>query len=308
MGAVVAGNALSVASAVELTRGIVDDHNRLRPESPINFYSTVRLFSFFLNRIEQQSPWSEGCEVALSGFLSNGVPALAKVCTGPSRRAEVHVYAHQAAGSLFLFVGQREGKEQIFSAVGRALEFGAGDWIQRAVGTIAYLCEHEGERTIGGAPAVAFCAREGVLQWPLVVMNERTYLRGFDISAMSPATEPYPGDERLHVHYEQSWHARVDQNRPRVPVRRDQGCASVSWFVDAWVPPEDAFNWKVEPEAFKKFPDLASAPHIVGIMRPGEVSSTRQEEEALSDALGAAQQGVAADGLVGRCAPSGARS
>ena len=111
-GAVVAGNALSVASAVELTRGIADDHNRLSPNLPINFYSTVRLFAFFLDQIEQRSPWSEGSEVVLGGFLSNGMPALAKVYTGPSRRAEVHLYSHSHSGSLMLFVGQRDGKEQ----------------------------------------------------------------------------------------------------------------------------------------------------------------------------------------------------
>lgn len=90
-GAVVAGNALSVASAVEPTRGIADDHNRMQPEKRINFHSTVRLFSFFLDQIERKSPWSEGCEVALTGFLSNGTPALAKVFTGRSRRAEAHI-------------------------------------------------------------------------------------------------------------------------------------------------------------------------------------------------------------------------
>lgn len=269
-GAVVAGNALSVASAVELTRGITDDHNRANPAQPINFYSTVRLFSFFLDQIEQKSPWSEGCEVALAGFLSTGNPALAKVVTGPSRRAEVHVYAPRVSGSLFLFVGKSDGKEQIFSSVGHALREGGNEWLQRAVGTIAYLCEHEGERTIGGSPAVAFCERGGILHWPFVVMGERTYLRGFDITAMSPASPPFPGDDRLHIPYDQSWHARVDQERVRSPVKRDEGFVSISWYVDDWVPAADAFNWKTEPSVLTPPPDLTSPPEIVGILRPGE--------------------------------------
>lgn len=281
-GAVVAGNALSVASAVELTRGIADDHNRLQPDKPINFYSTVRLFSFFLDQIEQKSPWSEGCEVVLTGFLSNGTPALAKVWTGPRRRAEVHVYAPRFTGSLFLFVGQRDGKEQIFSSVGQALQEGGQHWVQRAVGTIAYLCEHEGERTIGGAPAVAICTRNEVMHWPIVVMGNRTYLRGFDVTEMAPASPPFAGDQRLHVQYDQPWHARVDQNRIDVAVRRDEGFVSVSWYVDAWVPSSDAFNWKLEPEVFRELPDLTSPPQYVGITRPGEVAWTQSQEATIA--------------------------
>jgi hypothetical protein len=281
-GAVVAGNALSVASAIELTRGIAADHNHLQPDKPINFYSTVRLFSFFLDQIEQKSPWSKGCEVVLTGFLSNGTPALAKVWTGPSRRAEAHIYAPKSTGSLFLFVGQREGKEQIFSSVGQALREGGPHWVQRAVGTIAYLCEHEGERTIGGVPSVAVCSRHEPMNWPLLVMGNRTYLRGFDVTAMVPPPAPGSGDQCLHVHYDQAWHARVDQNRTDVAIKKDEGFASVSWYIDAWVPASDAFNWKVEPEALTGLPDLTSPPQYVGITRPGEVSWTQHQEATTS--------------------------
>jgi len=280
-GAVVAGNALSVASAIELTRGIADDHNRLQPDKPINFYSTVRLFSFFLDQIEQRSPWSKGCEVVLTGFLSNGTPALAKVRTWPSRRAEVHIYAPRFTGSLFLFVGQREGKEQIISSVGQALREGGQHWVRRAVGTIAYLCEHEGEPTIGGAPSVAVCSRDQPMHWPIVVMGNRTYLRGFDVTAMGPVSPPSAGDERLHVPYDQAWHASVDQNRIEAAVKPDEGFVSVSWYVDAWVPPSDAFNWKVDPEVFGVLPDLTSPPQNVGIVRPEEISWTQPQEATL---------------------------
>jgi len=44
VGAVAAGSSLSALTAAELTRGIADDHDRLSPEQPIGFYSTVRLF------------------------------------------------------------------------------------------------------------------------------------------------------------------------------------------------------------------------------------------------------------------------
>lgn len=280
-GAVVAGNALSVASAVELTRGIADDHNRHQPDKPINFYSTVRLFSFFLNQIEQKSPWSQGCEVVLTGFLSNGMPALAKVLTEPSRRTVTHIYAPKFAGSLFLFVGQREGKEQIFSSVGRALREGGHHWVQRAIGTIAYLCEHEGERTIGGAPSAAVGSRDEPMHWPILVMGNRTYLRGFDVTAMVPASPPVTGDDRIHVPYDQAWHASVDQDRIEVATKLDEGFLSVSKYVDDWVPSSDAFEWKVDPEALRGLPDLTSPPQYLGIVRPGEVSWTQSQEATL---------------------------
>lgn len=273
-GAVVAGNALSVASAVEMTRGIADDHNRIQPKSPINFYSTVRLFAYFLDQIEKQSPWSRGCEVALAGRLTNGMPALAKVITRPARPSEVHIYAHKAPGSLFLFVGQREGKEQIFAAVGQALKVGGDDWINRAIGTIAYLCEHEGEHTIGGAPSVALCPHQGVLHWPFVVMNNRTFLRGFDISAACPPSPHFEDDQRLHIHYEQNWHAVVDRYRNEPPVKLDGGFLSKSWLVEAWTPPADAFNWKIDPDELVSSPNLSIPPEIIGVVRPGEVSWT----------------------------------
>jgi hypothetical protein len=280
-GAVVAGNALSVASAVELTRGIANDHNRLQPDKPINFYSTVRLFSFFLDQIEQKSPWSAGCEVVLTGFLSNGMPALAKVWTGPQRRAEVHIYAPRFAGSLFMLVGQRDGKEQIFSSVTQAFLEKSQHWVERAVGAIAYLCEHEGERSIGGAPAVALCNRNEAMYWPVVVMGDRTYLRGFDVTAMTPASPYFDGDQRIHVRYDQAWHARVDQNRAEVPVNLDEGFVSVSWYVDVWVPPSDAFNWKLEPKILMEMPDLTSPSTCLGIVRPGEVTSTKPQEATI---------------------------
>jgi hypothetical protein len=175
-GAVAAGSALSVSTAAELTRGIAEDHNRSTPDTPINFYSVVRLFSFFLNQTESANPCSEGCEVALAGFWSNGNPAIAKIGTKPSCKTEVHVYAPKQPGSLIVMVGQRDAKEQIFSAICRAFAETGSNWIERAVSTIAYLCEHEGERTIGGAPSVAVCANDGTLYWPFVELDGKTYL------------------------------------------------------------------------------------------------------------------------------------
>src|SRR5262245_50163103 len=79
VGAVTAGSGLSCATAAELTREVVDDHARLTPDAPVSFYNTARLFAYFLDRVDRQNQWSQGCEVVLAGFLDNGAPVLAKV-------------------------------------------------------------------------------------------------------------------------------------------------------------------------------------------------------------------------------------
>lgn len=268
-GAVAAGTALSVGTAAELTRGIAEDHNRLSPNAPINFYSTVRLFSFFLNQAENANAWSQGSEVALAGFLSNGSPALAKVVTRPSHKTEVHCYAPKQAGSLIVMVGQREAKEQIFSAISRAFAEPRPHWLQPAVATVAYLCQHEGEHTIGGAPSVATCTRDGTIYWPFVVIDGKTYLRGFDVTKSVP---PSPGDDWLHLRYDEAWHSEADRERIEPMIKLDEGFFSLSRHLENWVAPAEVFDWKVDPEVLKPTPDLTLPPSVVVLVRPGEVA------------------------------------
>jgi hypothetical protein len=267
-GAVAAGNALSVGTAAELTRSIAEDHDRLSPHASINFYSTVRLFAYFLNQAENANPWSQGSEVALAGFLSNRSPALAKIVTRPSEKTEVHCYAPKQPGSLILMVGQRDAKEQIFSAIQRAFEELGSHWIERAVGTIAYLCQHEGEHTIGGAPSVAICTRDGPMYWPFVVIDGKTYLRGFDVTKSVP---PSSGDHWLHLPYDQTWHSQADRERRQVRLEADEGFFSLSRYLDSWVVPAELFDWKVDPDVLRSTPDLTLAPAVVVIVRPAEV-------------------------------------
>jgi len=274
-GAVAAGSALSVATAAELTRGVVDDHNRLTPTAPVNFYSTVRLFSSFLSRIERANPWSTGCEVALAGFLSNGSPALAKVSTSPHEKAIAHMYAHKQPGSLVVLVGQPGAKHQICAALEQAFGEPGPHWIQRAVATIQYLCQHEAERTIGGAPSVATCTRDGPVQWPFVVVDGKTYLRGFDVSASIPSSvTPRPDDGVLYLAYEQAWHSAADRAAREVTPKLDEGFVGMSRYVDDWVLASELFAWKVDPEAFGPTPDLTLTPAVVVIAVPGELPGT----------------------------------
>ena len=268
-GAVAAGNGLSVGAAADLTRSIAEDHNRLSPRDPINFYSVVRLFSYFLNQAERANPWSRGCEVGLAGFLSNGSPVLAKVLTRPSEKTEVCCYAPKQAGSLVVMVGQPDAKEQISSAISRALAAPGPHWMERAVATVAYLCEHEGEPTIGGAPSVAFCPRDGTMYWPFVIINGRTHLRGFDVTESVP---PSQAKDALNLQYDEAWHSEVDRERRTPPVKLDEGFLGISRYLEDWVAPDQVFRWNLDPESFRPAPDLTLAPAVIVLVRSGEVA------------------------------------
>jgi hypothetical protein len=271
-GAVAAGNALSVATAAELTRGIAEDNDRLAPTLPMTFYNTVRLFSFFLNKVERASTWSKGCEVVVAGFTANGNPALAKVVTRRSERAVVYLYAPKQAGSLVLMVGQQSAKEQIAAAAARAFASGES-WMERATSTIWYLSKHEGEPTIGGGPSVAMCPRDGVVYWPVVTVDERTYLRGFDITE----TVVHPQDDYVRIRYDEGWHTETDQSPPSPNTRLDEGFLSLSRYVDDWLLPQELFEWKVDPDELAAQPALSLPPSVVVIVRPGEVSWLPEE-------------------------------
>jgi hypothetical protein len=245
-GAVAAGNALSVVTAAEVTRAIAEDHDRHQPDAPINFYSTVRLFSFFLDRSDRENPWSRGSEVALVGFLENGSPALAKVRTRLGERTEVYIYAPKQQGSLVMMVGQKDAQKQVAAAITRTLAERRNDWASRAASTIWYLSKHEGEPTIGGGLTLAACERGRNIYWPFVTVDGRTYVRGFDITETVPNPQ---GTDVARLTYDESWHAETDHARPpgKVKVRVNSGCHTLVKAVDTWVKPTDLFRWNLTP-------------------------------------------------------------
>jgi hypothetical protein len=270
VGAVAAGNALSAFTAAELARGIADDHDRLSPEKPISFYSTVRLFSFLLDKVERTNPWRPGCEVVLAGFLANGSPALAKVRTRASEKTVVDCWAPKQPGSLIAMVGQPSAKEQVAASISRMF-LESGHWVERAAATIPYLSKHEGEPAIGGGLAVAVCQREGVLHWPFVVVEGRAYLRGFDVTESVRFSLQGGAEGVLYVRYDEAWHAKTDQERPGLAHRRDEGFLGMSRYLEDWVRPEELFDWKVDPEALWASPDLGLPPSVVIVVRPDEM-------------------------------------
>ncbi len=162
-------------------------------------------------------------------------------------------------------VGQAGAKAQVAASMSRTFQE-SGSWVARATATILYLSKHEGEPTIGGAPSVAVCQRQGRIEWPFVVVDGRTYLRGFDVTE----TGVKSGPGVIEIAYEEDWHSEVDQERPAAPVRRDEGFTAISRYVEGWVKAQELFEWKVDPAELCTTPDMSLPQAVVVIARPGE--------------------------------------
>jgi hypothetical protein len=266
VGAVGAGNAVSCITAIEITRDIVADHNRLQPDKPINFYSTVRLFAYFLDKADGDRAWSAGSEVVLVGFLSNGNPAMAKIITRPGEKTEAYLVAQTQPGALVMMVGKSDAKAQIAAALNESFAAPGLGWADRAAGTIWYLCQHDGEPNIGGGLSVGVCPADEVMYWPVVGVGDRTFLRGIEMTGVVAPTA-----RSLTLTYDESWHAGVDQERQVVPQKMDVGFVGVAHHVERWVLPAELFDWKIDPTALSTAlnPGLPAATVLVG--RPGEI-------------------------------------
>jgi hypothetical protein len=267
VGAVGSGDAMSCATAIEMTRGLIADHNSLDPAAPFNFYSTVRVFSYFLDKIDRARPWSNSCEVVLAGFLENGRPALAKVISRRGERTEVHLYTHGQPGPLIMLTGRPEGKRQVVLSLKRAFAEDQDQWPARVASSIWYLGQHQGVPSIGGGVALARCVHGGPMVWPRVEVGGRIYLRGLDVTDCLPAGIP-PGTVRLH--YDESWHALTDQMEQMPETSQDESFAAMPKYVDEWVPDSEAFNLQHDSPQLGVVDSGAPTATIV-LLRPKEL-------------------------------------
>jgi hypothetical protein len=168
-------------------------------------------------------------------------------------------------------VGQSNAKEQIAAAVSRAFLEGRQYWTEHAAATIWYLAKH-GAATIGGGPALAVCSRGSNIYWPFVVVEGRTYLRGFDVTESMP--DP-AGEGVVRLSYDEAWHSQPDQTSATADIRLDEGFFLVSRFVEGWLQPRELFDWKVTPQDLSRKPDLDAERAVVVIARSGELSWLR---------------------------------
>jgi hypothetical protein len=249
VGAIESGDALSSATAIEMTRAVIADHNTIQPTTPFTFFNTVRVFSFFFDRIVQGRWHDSSSEVILAGFLQNGRPALASVKANHGDRTRVHLYSHVQPGSLIALTGQNEAKEQILLALRRAYDEDETSWPDRTASAIWYLSCHEGMPAIGGGVALAICRGAGCVTWPLISIAGRVFLRGLDVTdCYRDDTEKKP----IVLEYDETWHALADAEQQLPKKRGNEGFHPMFKYVDEWVPPTEAFKLHYDPSELRQ--------------------------------------------------------
>jgi len=190
--------------AAEVTRSVIENHNRRTPEKRINFLDTVRLFGYFLGRTTSEN---ETNEVAVAGFLADRTPCLALVRMAPSFKKAGFISCPKDA-TFVVPVGIPEGKRLLLRSVEAAKKEGLPRF-GAPVATLFYMAKHEGAfASVGGGLAVGNCrGDEDNFTWPIVEIAGRRFLRGIDVTDSYRPNWPPPEV----IGYDEAWCAKLDQ-------------------------------------------------------------------------------------------------
>lgn len=202
---VAAGAAHPPMMAAELTRSIIENHNRRTPEKKVNFVDTVRMFSYFLKQVAGDRILPN--EVAIAGFLEVGSPCLARVVVSPGFNKAAFIAGAKGATQL-VAVGKDDGKGLLLRSI-EAAKLEGRPRFASAVATLLYIAMHDGAfQTVGGAIAVGTCERSNeYFSWPIIEINNKRYMRGIDVSHCYRPTWPKPEP----IDYDESWCAELDR-------------------------------------------------------------------------------------------------
>jgi hypothetical protein len=202
---VAAGHALPALTAAETVRPIVENHNRRQPSRRMSFYDTCRLLGFFLKRSAEQQGWS--CEAVVAGFLSSRTPALAHLVVSPERN-RVSFFQPEKEGFIVIPVGNIAGKRLLLRGL-MAAKREKRKLVASGVGLLWYMSRHPGAFTsIGGGISVGSCgAQDDAFSWPVVEIDGRLFMRGFDVTQYyRPGWPP-----SIMLPYDESWCSVLDQ-------------------------------------------------------------------------------------------------
>jgi hypothetical protein len=242
---VAAGAAYPPMMAAELTRSIVENHNRRTPEKRINFLDTVRMFSYFLKQVAgDRAPLNE---VAIAGFLKGGSPCLARVVISPGFNKAAFLTGPKGTTQL-IPVGKEDGKGLLLQSIDAAKKEGRPRFAT-AVATLLYIAMHDGAfRTVGGGIAVGTC--QGIdehFSWPIIEINGKRYLRGLDVSRCYRPSWPNPEP----IEYDENWCAALDKQvalmEDPLLSRKSAVASAPSIDIDA-IDPTTIFATHHEPE------------------------------------------------------------
>jgi hypothetical protein len=271
VGAVGAGDGLSIMTAAEMTRGVVATHEAHalavsgQGASAVDFFNTVRLFSYFLDRIDRERNFAARCDVAVAGFWNNGFPGIARVTTRQHRTTRTAFWGHRRAGSLISVVGRDTARERVVDALKASLAGGESRWLERVLAAIQYCVDIEGETSVGGGVSVAYCELAGSIVWPWVITGGRKFLRGFELTSSVPGIP----SGALQVDVDRSWHAASEIVQR--PEASESDAVGMAFDVEEWVPAAKLFEFVPEPAEVAKVPVLDLPPEVQWVrMRRGK--------------------------------------
>jgi hypothetical protein len=244
-GMVAAGHALAALTAAQGVRPIVDNHNRWEPDRPLGFLDTTRLLAFFLKRAAEQQ--GAVCQVAVAGFLTSGVPALAAVTVSATRN-RVRFFDIKERGTLALPVGESEARHLLLCGFDSAKREGK-PVLATGLCLLWYISQHPGAfSTVGGGLSVGVCAgTDTSVSWPVVEIAGRRFLRGVEVTDYYRPNWPAP--EVLP--YDEGWCAALDER-----VTTGESLAEfhneyvTGYDIDLMSTPETLFQTHDDPEGF----------------------------------------------------------
>jgi hypothetical protein len=240
---VAAGHALPPLMAADLTRTLVEGHNRKNPEARLTFFTTVKLFSFFAWRAAREQ--GARSRMAVVGFLEQGEPCIATVTVSPEFNRTN--FKKLSPGDVTAIpVGDQAAAQLVLEAMARAKQEG-GKVVQTAVGALFYLCKHEGAfRSVGGGLSVGTClAPEIHFAWPIVEIDHSLFFRGMDVTSIR-GTRAQPPES---VDYDEGWFASIEVELASAPApERPEATGTLPGYdIEKAISQENLFAPAAEP-------------------------------------------------------------
>jgi hypothetical protein len=244
---VAAGHAIPATASAEMTRPIVERHNRELPTRRIGFYDTCRILAFFIKRAAEPHGWS--CHVVAAGFLSSGTPALANIVVSPSRN-RVSFFQPDPGGVLSIPVGIDDGKRLLLKGLAKATQEGRRV-VESGVGLLWYMNRHADPAfmSVGGGLSIGMCgAEESSPSWPIFEIDQHRFYRGLEVSAYARPSWPQP----IRFEYDKSWCEILDHEVSKncEPFGDFTEIRGGAYEIDALVTPDTLFATCDDPEAF----------------------------------------------------------
>ena len=242
---VASGHALPPMMAAELTRSLIENHNRRTPDRKINFVDTVRLVSYFLKYTAEQQ--SAECRAAAAGFLKDGAPCMASITISPGFN-RAGFFPVEQSGTSILPVGDESAARLLLHAVQAAQEqkrprFAAALSILYYTANLRAAFE-----TVGGGISVGTCLYPAEhFSWPITEFNEVLFLRGLNVTKSHRPSWPPPEV----IPYDEAWCVAQDRLVADMPSQKLTDSAkkgTLRGFDIDSITPETLFTSHEEPD------------------------------------------------------------